>query len=64
MNTYTIISRKRLMCSDFSPGVGSKTKASFTRENSYIVLAKTFPPKLDKNKKYATLVTQELGNLP
>lgn len=64
MNTCTVISRKRLICTDFSPGMGSKTKAGFAKENSYIVLAKTpspFPPQLDKNKKSATLVNSRIG---
>lgn len=34
------------MHSAFSPDIGSKTKASFSKENSYKVLAKTFPPQI------------------
>lgn len=40
IHTCTAISRKRLVCTDFPPGTGSKTKAGFPKGNSYIVLAK------------------------
>lgn len=55
------------MHSDFPPGMGSKTKASFPKENSYIALAKTFPapPKLDKTsiKEVCYIGITQLGKL-
>lgn len=52
------------MCTDFSPGMGSKTKAASQGKTPTQYQQRLSPHKLDKNKKYATLVTQELGNLP
>lgn len=53
------------MHSDPSLSMGSKTKATFPKENSYIVLAKTppAPPSYIKQEVCYIGITQESGKL-
>lgn len=51
---------ERLLIRTRTRGVGSETKASFPKANSYTVIAKTFSSKLDKSNRYTTL--EELKN--